>query len=142
VRDATGGGGTPDEFADRLARLVEERGLVEKAYTRRELTVTQPADSFVALFRNSYYPGRAGGYLSAYDIEVRFGYRELVSGPTGTTHGSPYWYDRHVPFVLLGAGVRRGVSDAAVYTVDLAPTLAWLVGIPVPDDLDGKPIYR
>lgn len=142
VRDAGQGGGTSDEVARRLASILEARGLVAKAYTDAELTTGAPADSFAILFRNSYYPGRASGPLSAYGVEVRFGYHELVSGPTGTSHGTPYWYDRHVPFMLLGAGIRHGDSDRGVYTVDLAPTLAALAGIPTPPDLDGKPIYR
>jgi hypothetical protein len=115
---------------------------VAKAYTDADLTVGAPADSFAILFRNSYYPGRADGYLSPYGVEIRFGYHELVSGPTGTSHGTPYWYDRHGPFMLMGAGVEHGESASAVYTVDLAPTLASLAGIPTPPDLDGKPVYE
>lgn len=142
VQDASREGGTRDEIARRLARLVERRGLVAKAYTDAELTVGAPADSFAILFRNSYYPGRADGYLSPFGVEIRFGYHELVSGSTGTSHGTPYWYDRHVPFMLMGAGVGHGESTSAVYTVDLAPTLAALAGIPTPPDLDGKPVYK
>ena len=43
--------------------------------------------------------------------------------------------------VFLGAGVTAGSSDEGVYTVDFAPTLAGLLGVPVPDDLDGLRIY-
>lgn len=142
IRESSADGGSPEEISRRIARTVEERGLVAQAYTAEDLTVSAAPDSFAVLFRNSYYPGRAGGYLSSYGVEIRFGYHDLVSGPTGTSHGTPYWYDRHVPFMLLGAGVRAGSSATAVYTVDVAPTLAGLAGIPVPDDLDGKPVYR
>jgi len=121
---------------------VKERGLVAQAYTAEDLMVSAAPDSFAVLFRNSYYPGRPGGYLSAYGVEIRFGYHDLVAGPTGTSHGTPYWYDRHVPFMLLGTGIQAGTSTTPVYTVDVAPTLAALAGIPVPDDLDGKPVYR
>jgi predicted AlkP superfamily pyrophosphatase or phosphodiesterase len=141
VQEASKGGGTGDEIATRIARLVEARGLVAKAYTDADLTLTQPPDSFATLIRNSYYPGRAAGYLSTYGVEIRFGYHELVSGPTGTSHGTPYWYDRHVPLMLLGAGVKKGASSIGVYTVDLAPTLAALAGIASPPDLDGRRIY-
>ncbi|MCG6958053.1 MAG: alkaline phosphatase family protein [Gemmatimonadetes bacterium] len=141
VRDAAKDGGTRDDIARRLAKIVEERGLAAKAYTDADLTVGEPADSFAVLFRNSYYPGRAGGYLSAYGVEIRFGYHELVAGPTGTSHGTPYWYDRHVPFILLGSGVQHGQAARGVYTVDLAPTLAALAGVRVPPDLDGERIY-
>lgn len=130
--------GTPEETAERTARALEKEGLVAKAYTHAELTFGQPADSFAVLFRNSHYPGRAHGRLSQYGVEFRYGDGDLVSYPTGTTHGSPYWYDRQVPFMLLGAGVESGTSDRAVYTVDMAPTLSALAGVPAPDDLDGR----
>lgn len=142
VGDAVAEGGSPEEVARRLAAIVETRGLATKAYTHVDLTRGEPADSFATLFRNSMYPGRAGNRLSAYGVEIRFGYHDLVRGATGTTHGTPYWYDRHVPFLLLGAGVSPGRSTEARYTVDVAPTLARLGGVPVPPDLDGRAVYR
>lgn len=134
-------GGSPEETADRAAQLLEERGVVEKAYTHHDLTRGELADSFAVMFRNSHYPGRAHSPLSPYGLEYRFGDGDLVSYRTGTTHGTPYWYDRWVPFMLMGAGVARGSSDSAAYTVDMAPTLAALAGIRAPDDLDGRAIY-
>jgi len=62
----------------------------------------------------------------------------VSSYPTGTGHGSPYWYDRWVPLIFFGQGIEAGRSDTAVFTVDVAPTLAGLSGIPVPDGLDGR----
>jgi len=55
-------------------------------------------------------------------------------------HGSPYLYDRRVPFLLLGPGVRQGRSRTPARTVDVAPTLAKLGGIPLPPRLDGRPL--
>ena len=142
LNDAVRASEAPDQMPARLASLLEERGLVAKAYTHRALTEGEPLDSFAVLYRNSYRPERAPGILSRYGVEVRYGEGDLVHPErTGTSHGSPYWYDRHVPFVLLGAGVRAGSSDRAVYTVDVAPTLAALAGIPVPDDLDGRVVW-
>jgi arylsulfatase A-like enzyme len=139
---AVAAGGTEDQVAERLARLVEERDLVAKAYTHRQLTRGEMPDSFATFFRNSYYPGRAAGDLSRLGVEIRFGYHTLVTRLTGTTHGSTYWYDRYVPFLLLGSGVRHGSSGTAVYTVDMAPTLARLAGVRAPGDLDGQNVYR
>lgn len=140
LREAAGAGGTSLQLAERVARGVEEAGLVARAYTHHDLTRGEPADSFAILFRNSYYPGRAWGPLSRWGVDVRFGEGDLVGHPTGTNHESTYWYDRWVPMIFLGAGVEPGSSDEPVYTVDFAPTLAALAGIPVPDDLDGRRI--
>ena len=36
------------------------------------------------------------------------------TGATGTTHGSPYSYDTHVPLVVMGPGVKAGVRHERV----------------------------
>ena len=57
---------------------------------------------------------------------------------TGTTHGSPYAYDTAVPLLLSGAGVRPGRYARRVSTLDLAPTLADLLGILQPAGSEGR----
>jgi hypothetical protein len=141
ITEISRAGGTEVEVAERVARAVEDRGLVERAYTHHDLTVGMPADSFAVLYRNSYYPGRAWDILSRWGVDLRFGEGDYVGSQTGTNHETVYWYDRHVPMMFLGAGVRPGASDEAVYTVDFAPTLAGLAGIEVPSDLDGRRIF-
>ena len=143
LRAAAATGGSPAAIAERVADLIEEGGLVEAAYTHHELTLGGvPADSFAVLYRNSHYPGRAWGVLSRFGVETRYGEGDLVTSyPTGTTHGSPYWYDRNVEMMWLGAGVPAGSSDAPAYTVDFAPTLAALGRIRAPDDLDGRRLF-
>jgi arylsulfatase A-like enzyme len=42
--------------------------------------------------------------------------------------------------IFMGSQVVPGRSEDPVYTVDFAPTLAGLAGIPIPDDLDGRRI--
>jgi hypothetical protein len=142
LRDgAPGTDQSPEAVAERVKKLVEERGLVAKAYTHHELTRGVPADSFSVLFRNSHYPGRAWGPLSRWGVEVRFGENDLYGIDSGTNHESTYWYDRWVPMIFLGPGVTAGATETMAYTVDFAPTLAGLAGIPVPHDLDGRRIY-
>ena len=47
----------------------------------------------------------------------------------GTGHGTPYFYDQHVPILLLGFGIRPGEYWTAATPADIAPTLAALCGI-------------
>lgn len=53
------------------------------------------------------------------------------------SHGSPRDYDSHVPIIFFGAGVVSGVRTEAVRTVDIAPTLAAILGITPLEKLDG-----
>jgi hypothetical protein len=48
------------------------------------------------------------------------------------THGTAWLYDRHVPLILFGAGVKRGVYRAEVSPADIAPTLAAAARVRLP----------
>ncbi|HET7321087.1 MAG TPA: alkaline phosphatase family protein [Longimicrobiaceae bacterium] len=112
---------------------------VADAYTLTEVSRGTPRDSFVMLYRHSYYPGRVRSAAGELGVDVRLQEGDYPShGSTGTGHGSPYIYDRIVPMIFLGGGLEPVRHAGLVPTVDLAPTLARLGGIPVPDDLDGK----
>lgn len=54
------------------------------------------------------------------------------------THGSPHDYDAHVPLIFWGAPFRAMQDAQFVRVVDLAPTLAAVLGIPVLEKLDGR----
>src|SRR2546425_5689707 len=49
----------------------------------------------------------------------------------------PYTTLFRSPVILWGRGVRRGVYESRVATVDIAPTLAWLLQIAAAEPLDG-----
>ncbi len=53
-------------------------------------------------------------------------------------HGQPTELDSHVPLILWGPGIRRGVYDGRVSTVDIAPTLARLLDLTPAEPLDGR----
>jgi predicted AlkP superfamily pyrophosphatase or phosphodiesterase len=48
-----------------------------------------------------------------------------------TTHGSPYDYDRRVPILFWRPGFRGATVTASADTVDILPTLAALVELPL-----------
>jgi arylsulfatase A-like enzyme len=50
------------------------------------------------------------------------------------THGSPWDYDRRVPILFWQEGMAQAEQPNAVMTVDIAPTLAARIGLPVADD--------
>lgn len=53
------------------------------------------------------------------------------------THGMPHDSDANVPVLFWGAGVRGGAYTDEVRTVDMAPTLAAILGIKPTETLDG-----
>ncbi len=83
----------------------------------------------------SFFPGRSGDLIVIPRPYYQFAWS--ASRRSGTTHGSPYWYDRRVPIFLLGQGIRRGYYLTAAEPIDIAPTLAFLCEITLPAS-DGR----
>ncbi len=57
---------------------------------------------------------------------------------TGTSHGTPYDYDTEVPIIVFGEGIPARIVDTPVYTHDVAPTVADLLGISARGEIDGR----
>ncbi len=102
-------------------------------YFRRELLDQSAADrDYLGNFRRGYFAARGK------DMLVRFCDDCLItSSLTGTSHGSPYSYDTHVPVVFWGSDVTPKIVDRPIHTVDIAPTLAKMLDIPYPATIDG-----
>ena len=62
------------------------------------------------------------------------------SYPSGTSHGSPYDYDSHIPFIIANGRREGSISTQKVKSVDIAPTIAKSLNISFPSNLDGEPI--
>ncbi len=59
------------------------------------------------------------------------------AGVINATHGSPHDYDAGVPVVFAGAGIQPGRHEEFTRVVDIAPTLAALLGVHPLEKLDG-----
>jgi len=112
-----------------LEAFLEAQPGIETVWTEAE--IRQGESETARLYRNSWVDGKTGHLIvqSAEDC--------LIWRPEGTTHGSPYLYDRAVPLVFYGRNIGKGQSDAEAHSIDMAPTLGAAIGMPVPDGLDG-----
>jgi hypothetical protein len=74
----------------------------------------------------------------------RFGDLYILQEPyylfdaTGTSHGTPYDYDTHVPLIFYGPGIKKGVYTTRVAVNDVAPTLAQMLGVERPSGSIGQ----
>jgi predicted AlkP superfamily pyrophosphatase or phosphodiesterase len=83
---------------------------------------------------NGWHPKRSG------DIQIMFAPGWIDGGATGTTHGLWNPYDSHIPLLWYGWGIKPGKSNKEVYMTDIAPTIAALLRIQMPNGCIGKPI--
>jgi len=56
----------------------------------------------------------------------------------GTSHGTPYDYDNHVPVIFFGAGIKSGSYSERIAVNDIAPTLAAILGVETPSGSSGR----
>ena len=88
---------------------------------------------FADLHANSLDPERTGDLILQAAEGCLF-----TSYPLGTSHGSPYAYDRDVPLIFWGAGIEAARVPGRAAPIDIAPTLAAWLGLDVPAGLDGR----
>ncbi len=107
--------------------------IVVHTYTRQELAAGQlPPSEWGLLLAHSYSPN-GGWYVMV--IPEAFQMQTLSAG---TTHFSPWSYDRHVPLGFFGAPFTPGIYHGRVQPVDLAATLASVLGLTQPSASVGK----
>ena len=108
---------------------------IAAAYTRRELDGNSRVGApLFDQMRKSWHSQVSGDVQFALKPYWMFGSSTAV-----TTHGSPHPYDTQVPILLYGPQwVKPGRFDARVEVVDIAPTLAGLLGIAPPASSQGR----
>lgn len=105
---------------------------IYRVYTRTQLKTGSLLDDFVDRRVRAGFHNERGSDLF------------VVSQPyylfeaSGTSHGTPYNYDSHVPVIFMGAGVRAGKYHNRVAVNDIAPTLATMLDVETPSGATGR----
>jgi predicted AlkP superfamily phosphohydrolase/phosphomutase len=93
--------------------------------------------------------GESGGdiyidLLPGYGFDPRLAAPDLITGrePHGMHGFNPLRSSMRSLMVLNGPGVQAGRRLSGVQIIDFAPTLAWLLGVPVPKDSTGRVLYE
>ena len=107
---------------------------IYKTITSKTLQTTQFTSGVLEKVQHSYNQKISG------DVILIPTPGAISRGKTGTTHGSAYSYDTHVPIIFYGAGIKNGFSHKDYNVRDIAPTLATLLGVEFPNGNSGKVI--
>jgi predicted AlkP superfamily pyrophosphatase or phosphodiesterase len=131
----------PDAFASAHIREREAESAVGEAlkqaglrdfYTKSQLASSEvPNTAFGRKFLNSYSPEGSWYVMGIPDIYT-------VGPAKGTDHASPYTYDTHVPLAFYGLVFQAGTYRTSAEPVDMAVTLASLLGINAPTHAVGR----
>ena len=72
------------------------------------------------------------------DIYVILKENWLWTSKVGTSHGSHYSYDSHIPLIFSKKNIKSYKIDDAVFSVDASPSIAKYLGLIYPKNLDGS----
>jgi predicted AlkP superfamily pyrophosphatase or phosphodiesterase len=118
--------------AEKLAEEVIALEGIYKAVTAKTLQTARFTDGIMNSLQNGYNQKFSG------DVMLIPFPATLTRGRTGTSHGSGYSYDAHIPLIFYGNGIKKGVSKKRYEIIDIAPTIANLLKIEVPNASTGK----
>ena len=121
-----------NEVAEKLAQEVINFDGIYKAVTAKTLQKTKFTDGILNSLQNGYNQKFSG------DVMLIPYPATLTGGRTGTSHGSGYSYDTHIPIIFYGNGIKQGVSKKSYEIIDIAPTISNLLQIEAPNSSTGK----
>jgi hypothetical protein len=126
----------PAEVEAALAGWLKKQHGIQTAYTRTQLLSGIPAEDAIGRsVLRSFYPERSGDVMMV-NRPYWILWKDGKDNTTGTTHGSPHPYDRHVPLLASGPGIRAGAYPEAIRPQAAAVLLARSLGIPQPAAAD------
>lgn len=121
-----------DEVAEIFANELVNFETINKAVTAKTLQNSNFTKGILNVLQNGYHQKFSG------DVMLIPNPATISGGRTGTTHGSGFSYDTHIPIIFYGNGIKKGVSKKHYEITDIAPTIANLLKIEAPNSTTGK----
>lgn len=114
-----------------------DTGKYQAAYSRAQLLDGRTPGQLGQFVFNGYNAERSGDM-----VLVTKPFLLMSGATTGTSHGTPYNYDTHVPVCFYGSAFKPGRYADVFYITDIAPTLCAALHIDVPAASIGKPFVK
>ncbi len=124
-----------DNFQQKLSNYILAQENISRVYNRKQIVNSAYTKGMDALIKNGFNHKRSGDLI--YVLDPAF----ISYSRTGSTHGSSFMYDTHVPILFYGKGVKIGSSSRRSEIVDIAPTIAVMLAISFPSGATGEPLY-
>jgi predicted AlkP superfamily pyrophosphatase or phosphodiesterase len=128
---------TSDQVSDFIREWAYSTGDFQAVFTRRQL-LDGTADGLVgSMVARGYNAERSGDI-----VLVMKPFMISSTGSTGTTHGSPYSYDTHVPVIFYGSAFKPGRYANEFHITDIVSMLCAALKLDVPPGNIGKPVLE
>lgn len=122
------------EVESKLSQYLIRQENISLVFTREQMTSGSYTKGIGSLIQNGFNQKRSGDIIFVLDP----GY--IVYPEKGSTHGSAFNYDTHVPLIFYGNGIKKGSTFNPTVIPDIAPTISALLGISFPSANSGRPL--
>ena len=127
-----------EETQRKVADIIREIKTVEEVFTASDFNRFDYTEPRRAMLQRGFNSNLSGDLIVLEQNSfISGGY-----GKQGTTHGSSYTYDTHVPLLFYGSGIKKGSTTRYVTITDIAPTVSFLLDISLPGAATGQPIWE
>ncbi len=123
-----------EEVQHKIAQELLGYDGISRVFTGHQMETNEYNSGIPYIIQNGFNQKRSGDVLLVLDPAVVYYPR------TGSTHGSPYVYDTHVPLLFYGKGILKGSTVKRTEIPDIAPTISAILGIAFPNGTTGEPI--
>lgn len=106
------------------------------AFDNDDINAANLPAEYKEMFQKGYNQKLAG------DVQVVYKSNYFFGAATGSTHGTMYPYDAHIPLLWMGWGVNQGKTNRKVYMSDIAGTLAAILKVQMPSGNVGTVIHE
>lgn len=121
-----------EEVVRAVKNWMEEQPYVARVYSKEDILRGNPVDYNLSLIQRGYDPKQNGDLIVLYDPQV------MEYMKVGTSHGSTYMYDTHVPNIWFGWKIKPGKSYKRYDITNIAPTISQKLNIPMPNGTQGN----
>lgn len=126
------------KLQEKLTHFLLEYPGIDKVFTRDMLNYASYAEGMGWFVQNGFHQKRSGDVVYVFEP----GYIGFYHSEKGTSHGSGYNYDTHVPLIFYGWGIKTGETAKYSEITDVAPTVSVLLGIAFPSGATGKVLHQ
>ena len=123
-----------DDVQEAIVNKIITYQYIDKAYTATDMASTSFSTGIERLIQNGFNQKRSGDVIYVLDPAV------ISYSKTGSTHGSSFEYDTHVPLLFFGKGIKHGQTFQKTEITDIAPTMSALLNISYPSGNIGQPL--
>ncbi|MGB0932921.1 MAG: alkaline phosphatase PafA [Lishizhenia sp.] len=130
---------TEEEVNQYLAEKIRKYEGIKQVYTSNELMKSGKSDNMLEMVANGYHYKESGDIV--YVLEANYLPKSSKESSTkGTSHGSPYGYDTHVPLLWYGKSIKAQSIYSRTEIIDISATLVYIMNLQKTNGMTGEPI--